>query len=91
MALAGTGAAAAAAVTTAVDAVKASWLARNRVLSTAEIAQMQQEMKAAEYNALFTHMLPLLQITGVVAPGLTAPPPGYVVIGSLIVPPGCIT
>jgi hypothetical protein len=91
MALAGTGAVAAAAVKVAVDAVKASWLARNRVLSAAEIDQMQQEMKAAEYNALFAHFPPLLQIAGVVAPGLASPPPGYLVVGSLLVPPGCIT
>lgn len=91
MALAGTGAAAAASVKTAVDAVKATWLAKNKVLSEGEIDQMLQEIKTAEYNALFAHLAPLLQISGAVLPGLTTAPGGGPVTGALIVPPGSIT
>jgi hypothetical protein len=90
MAFVGTGTAAAAAVIAAKDAVKATWLAKNKVLSDAEIAQMQQEVEAAGLNALFTHLSTTMQITGTVAPGLTTAPGGGPVAGVLTVPPGSI-
>jgi hypothetical protein len=61
----GTGSVAAAAAKSARDAVKATWLAKNRVLSAAEIEQMQLEMDTATYNALFAHLAATTVVTGV--------------------------
>jgi hypothetical protein len=90
MALAGTGAASAASVKAAGDAVRAVWLAKNRVLSEGEIEQMKQEVMAAEHNAFFAHMTALLQVSGL-AVGLVAPPGGGPVTGTLLLAPGSIT
>lgn len=55
------------------DAVKRSWLAKQRVLLPAEQEQMMLEVRAAELNALFLHLAATTVVTGVatvtIAPG----------------------
>lgn len=72
MAFVGTGAVAAGLVKTARNTVKATWLAKNRVLTDAEIEQMQLEMDTAVFNALFAHLAATTVVTGV-ATVATAP------------------
>ncbi len=72
MPLIGTHDAAAAAMATARNGVKATWLTKNKVLSPAEIAQMLQEVEAAALAALFAHNAASLTVT------ITAPPATYV-------------
>lgn len=90
MPLAGTGTVAAQAVKAAEDAVKATWLAKNKVLSSAEIDQMLVEVRAAGFNAFFAHITTNAQINGVAGVGLVAPPGGGPVTGAVILPPGSI-
>lgn len=47
--------------------VQAKWLAKNRVLTPAEIAEMAMEMEAAGYNALFAHLVATTAVVGTVA------------------------
>jgi hypothetical protein len=61
----GTGMVAAQAQKAAADAVKASWVAKQRVLSEAEIDQMMLEVRVAELNALFAHIAATAVVTGV--------------------------
>lgn len=63
MPLLGSGTVAATAIKNAQDAVKATWLAQNRVLSAAEIAQMTIELEAAGLNALFVHIAANITMT----------------------------
>lgn len=61
----GTGAVAAQAQKAAGDAVKASWLAKDRKLEPYEIEQMMLEVRTAELNALFAHLAASTVVTGV--------------------------
>ena len=89
MALAGTHVAAAQAKRTAENAVKATWLALNRVLTPAEIEQMKLEVEAAGIAAIFAHISANAQVNGTAAPGLTSAT-GGVVTGQVILPAGSI-
>jgi hypothetical protein len=77
----GTGSVAAPLVKAARDAVKASWRAKNRVLSPAEIEQMQLEMETAGLNALFAHLAANAVVTAVAA--VTTAPGAAPVVGTI--------
>lgn len=81
MAFVGTHLAAAQAVKAAKDAVKATWVAMNRVLSPGEQEQMQLEMEAAGLGALFTHLAATTVVTGVAT--VTAAPGAAPVLGTI--------
>jgi hypothetical protein len=91
MPLIGTHDLAAQAMDAAEAAVKATWLAKARVLTPAEIDQMRTEIRAAGISALFAHFSANAQINGVAAVGLVAPPGGGPVTGAVVLPPGSIT
>ncbi len=82
MPLIGTGSVAAEAIRVAEAAVKATWLAKNSVLSAAEQAQMRAEISTAGLNALFLHITANAVVVGSAA-GVTSGPSAAVVAGTV--------
>jgi hypothetical protein len=60
-----TGAVAAEAMRVAEAAVRATWVARQKVLSGPEQAQMQDEVRAAGLDALFLHITQNAVVAGI--------------------------
>jgi hypothetical protein len=48
----------------AEDVVRAKWLAKGKVLSVAEIAQMRLEMKVADSTAIILHLVGNTTVAG---------------------------
>ena len=84
MPIVGSGQAAAQLVKAAEDAVKASWRAKNRVLTSAEQEQMLLEIRSAGLEALFAHIaanavVAVVSVSGVTTgPGVSGPGAGTV-------------
>jgi hypothetical protein len=77
----GTGMVAAQAQKAAGDAVKATWLAKQRVLLPAEQEQLMLEVRAAELNALFAHLAATTVVTGVAT--VSSAPGAAPVVGTI--------
>jgi hypothetical protein len=82
MPIVGTGQIAAQVVKAAEDAVRATWLAKNKILSATEQQQMLLEIRAAGLEALFVHFAANALVAGT-ATGVTAGPAAVPVVGTV--------